>query len=200
MSNGDVRVSGLLRHKEKYNADHILVVAPDYEAGALYEECERHGVTPMRAVDLSSLLLLQGTSGPIPFDALSEIFALHHPDAVHEWLETLPARLNKAPRLTFNDLFAALVSIGYQEPDALTTSVIAREVRRITGDPIFPRDSDVDRVIQGLSVLVPDLIRGTGNQVFLGAEPAAIRDAVAGLLARVPERLVFVAPRKSING
>ena len=35
VANGDVRVSGLIRHRAKYNADHVLVVAPDYEEGAL---------------------------------------------------------------------------------------------------------------------------------------------------------------------
>jgi hypothetical protein len=196
VANGDVRVSGLLRHKEKYRADHVLVVAPDYEAGALYEECRMHGVTPIRARDLSALLLIQGTSGPIPFDILREMFGLTNPDLVHEWVSTLPARLNRSPRLSFEGLFSALVSIGYQEPDTLTMAVIAREIRRENGRRDFPRVSDVEKVINGLSVLIPDLIRTTGKQVFLGAEPAVIRDAVTALLRTVPERLRYTAPKE----
>jgi hypothetical protein len=197
VANGDVRVSSLVRHRSKYGADHVLVVAPDYEAGALYEECSTHKVTPIRARDLSALLLIQGTSGPIPFDVLHEMFDLTHPDSVHEWVEGLPARLNRLPRLSFDDLFAALVNIGYQEPDTLTISVIAREIRRENGRQDFPRDSDVEKVVNGLAVLIPDLIRATGHQVFLGAEPAVIRDVVTRLLRTVPERLRYTAQRSS---
>lgn len=195
VSNGDVRVSTLVRHREKYEATYTLVVAPDFQEGALYEECARHHVTPMRARDLSALLLLQGTSGPIPFELFREIFSLEHPDDVHSWVEALPSRLNRTPRLSFEDLFDALVTLGYEEPDTLTTSVLARQIRTQTGSGTFPRDTDVARVVGGLSVLIPDLIQATGDRVFLGAEPATIRDVFMRLLARVPERLRFTAPR-----
>jgi Histidine kinase-, DNA gyrase B-, and HSP90-like ATPase len=197
VANSDVRVSTLVRHREKYRADHILVVAPDYAEGALYEECGRHSVTPMRARDLSALLLIQGTAGPIPFDLLRGMFGCTHPDDVHMWVEKLPMQLNRVPRLSFEDLFAALVSVGYQEPDMLTMSVISREIRMRNNTREFPKNADVAKVVDGLAVMIPDLIRTTGERIFLGAEPAVIRDVMMRLLARVPERLRYVARRRN---
>jgi len=194
VSNGDVRVSGLLRHKEKYEAEHVLVVAPDYERGALDEECEKHKITPMRSSDLSRLLLLQATLGPIDLLRFRGVFELFDPDAVHDFVEELATELEQQERLSFEDFFEALSAIGYQEPDALTTDVIAREIRRARKSQDFPKVVDVTKVVDGLSVLVPHLIRLNGRQVFLGAEPAALRGAVVALLARVPERYRIARP------
>lgn len=195
--NGDVRVSTLVRHREKYGANHALVVAPDFAEGALNEECQRHQVTPMRASDLAGLLVLQGTSGPLPLELLREVFDIYDPNSVHEWVVELPARLNSSPRISFAQLFEALVSIGYQEPDTLTMTVIAREIRASSKSQEFPKSVDVSKVINGLSVMVPDLVRATGEQVFLGAEPATIRDVVLKLLSDMPERLKFQAVAQS---
>lgn len=194
VSNGDVRVSGLLRHKDKYEAEHVLVVAPDYERGALDEECEKHKVTPMRSSDLSRLLLLQATVGPIDLERFRGVFEMFDPDAVHDFVEELATVLEQQERLSFDDFFDALSSIGYQEPDALTTDVVAREIRRAKKTQDFPKVADVTAVVNGLSVLVPHLIRLNGRQVFLGAEPATLRDAVVTLLARVPERYRIARP------
>lgn len=193
-SNGDVRVSGLLRHREKHEADHVLVVAPDFERGALDIECERHKITPMRSADLSQLLLLQATHGPIELGRFRDVFNQYDPDAVHDFVEELVDELQSHERLSFEDFFDALTAIGYQEPDTLTTEVIAREIRRANGSKDFPKKTDVGQVVAGLSVLVPHLIRANGSQVFLGAEPAALRDAVVRLLARVPNRYRTVRP------
>ncbi len=187
-SNGDVRVSGLLRHKEKHDADHVLVVAPDYERGALDEECEKHKITPMRSADLSRLLLLQATLGPIDLERFRGVFKYYDPDSVHVFVDELAGDLQQQERLSFDDFFDALTTIGYQEPDTLTTDVIAREIRRAKSCTDFPKQQDVAKVVDGLSVLVPFLIRANGRQVFLGAEPAVLRDSVVALLARVPER------------
>ena len=165
------------------------MVAPDYERGALDEECERHGITPMRSADLSALLdLFQATLGPIDLERFRAVFERHDPDAVHVFVEELAVELEQQERLSLGDFFDALVAIGYQEPDTLTTEVIAREIRQAKSSTDFPRAPDVGKVVEGLSVLVPYLLRINGNQVFLGAEPAALRDAVVGLLGSVPER------------
>ena len=188
VANGDVRVSGLLRHKENHGADHVLVVAPDFERGALDQECEQHKITPIRASDLSQLLLFQATLGPIDLERFRGVFDCYDPDIVHSFIEDLGAEMRQQERLSFDVFFDALSTIGYQEPDTLTTEVIAREIRSATSNGQFPKKQDVGRIVDGLSVLVPHLIRANGHQVFLGAEPAILRDAVVRLLARVADR------------
>jgi hypothetical protein len=188
VANGDVRVSGLLRHKKNHEADHVLIVGPDFERGALAQECETHKMTPMRAGDLARLLLLHATDGPIDLERFRGVFACYDPDAVHEFVEELAAELQAKERLSFDDFFEALSNIGYDEPDALTTDVVAHEIRRMNGTKGYPTAVHVAQVVTGLGVLVPHLIRANGHQIFLGAEPAVLRDAAVRLLARVPDR------------
>ena len=87
VSNKEVGAGRLARHRRNHEADYTLVVAPDFEIGALQQECEESCVTPMRAKDLARLLILSATAGTVDFVKFRSLFELHHPDEVQSWVE-----------------------------------------------------------------------------------------------------------------
>jgi hypothetical protein len=184
--NNDVKVSTLARHRDDEKADHALVVAPDFESGALEEECAKNGITPMRIADLARLLMLNATHGPIDPWEFRQVFALSSPDAVATFIGELSEAHKAERRIGYGAFFDALGTIGYEEPDVLTASVIAREMRQQSGDSKFPTKEDVQSLVVGLSVLAPQLIRATGERIFLGAQPVTLRQAVLDTLKAMP--------------
>ena len=184
--NGNVGVSTLVRHRDHEKADHTLVVAPDFESGALEEECERDKVTPMRIADLARLLVLNATHGPVDPTEFKQIFNSYSPNTTAEFVDVLAASHKDQRRLSYQALFDALAVIGYEEPDVLTTAVIAREMRQLSGDSQFPTDQDVSKLVTGLSMIAPRLIRTTGKSVYLSAQPTKLREAVLATLSSMP--------------
>lgn len=186
---GNVNVAGLARHREKHDADHILVVAPDYESGALEEECSTNGVTPMRAVDLGKLLILVATTGHFDLLQFREVFDLHEPNKVTAWVDRFVEETRDSKRLSLDTIFKALQNIGYSGPDALTLAVIAREARDVLGSADYPTRQDVSFVLYGLSVLVPSLVRVSGENVYIGADPDTLRNAIVAQIKQIPSDL-----------
>lgn len=191
---GNIKTGTLEKHRRKYNADHILVVAPGFEKGGLEAECQpsadRPGITPMRARELGELLLLSAALGPLDLIELREMFSLHNPDEIGDWLKDLRARLEKVPRLGLGALLRAIHSVGYDSPDALTTSVLAREIRQHS-DSEFPTRHDVAKVVRGLTILIPNVVRLSGDRILLAASADGLRDALRSQLAEIPSQYHF---------
>ena len=53
---GNIKLDGIVEHRDRYSADHALVVAPEFSQGALVTRCIQQKVTPMTARDLGKLL------------------------------------------------------------------------------------------------------------------------------------------------
>jgi len=189
VTTGNLNTAGLVRHKEKYEADHILVIAPEYQEGALQKECSKHGVAPMRASDLAALLMLSGSVGPIDLNAFRAVFELHDPEQVHQWVQQLAASMKSRRGLSLRLVLEALQNIGFRGPNSVTTSVIADRIGTSTSST--PTRAEVQNVIRGLSVLVPSLIRITGDDVYLSASPEKLRDAILRQISGVPEEYLF---------
>lgn len=185
----NLNIAGLVRHRNDHNAEHILVIAPDYQMGALQDECANNGVTPMRASDLGKLLLLVATSGHFDLVEFRDVFERHDPNEVGTWVEAFIESTRKRQRLSLDTVLTALARIGYGGPDTLTASVIAREAREVTGDPEYPTRQAVSYVLYGLSVLVPRLVQVSGDNVYLGADPATLRQEIVKQLQRIPTEL-----------
>lgn len=183
---GNVGVAGLVRHREDEQANHTLVIAPDYETGALEQECETNSITPMKAADLSRLLILAATRGPINLTGFRSIFELHSPAAVSDWVENFIAETEQEPVLRYDELLEALENIGLAGPDAITTSVLAKEVRDLRDDDQFPTRQHVAAVMKGLEVLLPNVVRVSGDNVYIGTSPTKLRDAIRTQLGSVP--------------
>ncbi|MYR71315.1 MULTISPECIES: ATP-binding protein [unclassified Streptomyces] len=186
---GNVGVAGLVRHRNDHSAQYTLVVGPEFESGALTTECTQHKVTPMRARDLGTLVVLNATKGPMDLERLKDVFSLYDPDDVHEFVESLTQEVISLEHLSYTDLFAALHEIGFDEPDMLTTPVIAKSIRDQTGNRDYPTKKDVYAVLHGMSILAPNMVRVQGDNVFLGARPDKLRDAILAQLGKIPSQL-----------
>ncbi|WP_405906655.1 ATP-binding protein [Streptomyces sp. NBC_00828] len=186
---GNVGVAGLVRHRNDHSAQFTLVVGPEFESGALTKECTLHKVTPMRARDLGTLVILNATKGPMDLERLKDVFSLYDPDEVHEFVEGLTQEVISLEHLSYTDLFSALHEIGFDEPDMLTTPVIAKTIRDQTGNKEYPTKKDVYAVLHGMSILAPNMVRVQSDNVFLGARPDKLRDAILAQLGKIPVEL-----------
>ncbi len=187
---GNINPGTLARHRRKYEADDTLVVAPNFEKGALEEECAANKVTPMRAADLAALLMLAGSAGPISLYDFRSVFDLHDPDAVHDWVDDTSRKVKAEQTLTLDHLLRALEAIGYEGPNAVNVSVIADRIGMMP-DMSTPLRKDVREVVRGLAVLVPSLIRITKDDVFLSQAPQKLRDAILGQISGIPAEYRF---------
>lgn len=182
----DVAVAGLVKHRDDHDANHILVVAPDYQAGGLVSQCRKHGVTPMRANALATLLMLAATTGPLDLVGFRTVFELADPDEVQAWVTALVRERQKGKRVPLDVFLSALSKIGYRNPNSVTTSVIADRISQLPGVTWYPPEAEVRNLVAGLSVLVPELIQIQGEQVYLTTTPQKLRDAIKNQIAVVP--------------
>jgi hypothetical protein len=184
---GNVGVAGLVRHREDEKANFTLVIAGDYEAGGLEKECQKQKVTPMRAKDLARLLLIVATHGPVDLSEFQTLFQQYSPDAVTKWVDKFVEEATSRRVLGYDTLLAVIDKLGYAGPDAITVSVIAHEARALLSDDEFPKIRDVNLVLRGLEVLLPNnLVRLDGEHVYFGVAPHKLREAIRVQLQSVP--------------
>jgi hypothetical protein len=184
---GNVGVAGLVRHREDEKAEFTLVVAGEYEAGGLEKECEKQKVTPMRAKDLAKLLLIVATHGPVDLSEFQGLFWQYSPDAVTAWVDEFVKKATSRRVLGYDTLLAIIDKLGYVGPDAITVSVIAHEARALLGEDEFPKTRDVNAVLRGLEVLLPNnLVRLDGERAYFGVAPHKLREAIRVQLQAVP--------------
>jgi len=184
-----VRPGALARHRRKHNATYTLVVAPDFESGALQDECKASKVTPMRAEDLAKLLMLSAKSGTVDFVEFRSLFELFDPTEVQGWVEEFVKHSSEKPHIPVGTLLQSFEEIGIEDPDELETTVIARHIRLQSGNSSFPSEPDVRRAIEGLGVFLPSIVRNSNKQVYLSASPKDIRDALVTQLQMLPESI-----------
>lgn len=188
----DLNVAVLKLHRDKYSADHTLVVAPDYEMGGLQEICAKNHITPMRAPDLATLLMLAAT-GPLDLGAFRTVFALTDPNAVHAWVSDLSERLTStSPKITLGLLLRTFDEIGFRGPNAIQFGTIADRINQRTDGQLHPKVTDIRSATAGIAVLAPHLVRITpDNSVFLGTSPQLLREELLKQIRVVPEAYRF---------
>ena len=189
VSNEHVRPGTLARHRKNYNADYTMVVAPDFQMGALQQECEASKVTPMRAKDLAKLLMVSATSGTMDFVKFRTLFNLYDPDHVRNWVTAYIADAKAERHITVGNLLSAFDEIGVEGPDELETSVIADRIRQMFNDNSFPTERDVRNVVTGLGVFLPSIVRISNKQVYLSASPKDIRASLLEQLQLLPDSI-----------
>lgn len=181
---GNLNIAGLQRHRQNYDADYSLVVAPDFQDGAVVNECENCGVTPMRAPDLAVLLTYGAKYGPIPLDKLKEVFKLKDPDLVAQWVVDFEVQMTANRVLTLDLLLRVIEEWDPSAPDALTASVIADRCRKLIDNKDQRRRikaEDVHGMLHGLAMFVPDLIRvdPQSEHVYLNVPPSKLAEAIS---------------------
>ena len=194
VATGNVKVSGLARHRDDKTADFALVVGPDFTvAKALLKECAANKITPMRSRDLATLVMLTAAVGSLDLDDLREVFSLRNPDEVHQWVEDLKATLEKQkPPISLDLFFRAVESLDFDGPNAVSVSVVAEKVSDLTKKKIRPKVADVRAVVRGLMVLISSLIRLTAkDDIQFSTSPAGLRAALIKQVKVIPEDFRF---------
>lgn len=130
---GNIKLDGVVEHRERFKADYALVVAPGFSDGALSTRCEQQRVTPIKARDLGQLLEYTVEYGAISVTKLREIFLLYDPDSVTLWVSGLSNYLKDGRRLTIDVFLKALESLKGQVPDAVRGSLDERQTRFTEG-------------------------------------------------------------------
>ena len=189
VTNKEVGPGRLARHRREHDADYTLVVAPDFQSGALQVECKESRVTPMRAEDLARLLILSARTGTLNFVEFRGLFELYDPDEVHEWVEEFISDVESEPRVPIGDLLWAFYEIGISGPDELETTVIADRLRSKYDSTTFPSEKHVRDAVAGLSVFLPAIVRNNNKQIYLSAGPTDIRNALVEQLQLLPDSI-----------
>lgn len=187
---GNVHIAGLGRHRENHNANYSLVVGPDFQKGALEQEAEANGVTPMKTGTLGKLVALTINYGPLNLAELEEIFVLRDPDAVEDWVNKAEQKLKKQHNFTIANIVQAINSA--KEPqglDVLSASVVAQHYRQIIKNDAWPLTSDLSNIVLSLALLAPRTIAvdpKDSNRIFLLAPPEQLLAEVKRQVAELP--------------
>ncbi|MHB1735145.1 MAG: ATP-binding protein [Acidithiobacillus sp.] len=183
-STGNIKLDGVVEHRERFKADYALVVAPGFSDGALTTRCDQQRVTPMKARDLGQLLEYTVEYGAISVTKLREIFKLHDPEKVSLWVSDLRGYLKESRRLTIDVFLKALEALKGQVPDVLSASTIALTCRRDLKVSSV-KEADVIALVKGLSILIPDLVGITEDKIIVNASAKRVAEAVAVQLEKL---------------
>lgn len=178
---GNVHAAGLNRHRRDFKADYALVVAPDYQQGALVDECRSNSVTPIRAADLGRLLVMTAEYGAISLTKLKEIFGFHDPDDVSSWVDVLEQDLSEKNRLDWELFFSSINEINITLYDPIASSHVAHVcnqiVRSAGGESQFTK-RDVENLVRGFQVLAPDIIQLSAGNIVMSVHPQAFEKTI----------------------
>lgn len=181
---GNIKLDGVVEHRERYKADHALVVAPGYSDGAIATRCTQQKVTPLTATDLGKLLEYTVTYGAIPLTKLKEMFAIYTPDGTAQWVEDLESWLKQQRPLTIDIFLRALANLKGKVPDILQAGTIAYECREKLG-AVTVKEDDVRSLARGISILIPDLVGVENDKIFVNASSERVAEAVRVQLERL---------------
>lgn len=182
-STGNIKLDGVVEHRNKFKANYSLVVAPGFQAGALANRCREQKVTPIKGYDLGRLLEYTVEYGAISVTKLREIFQLYDPDEVSRWIDELKDYLKDSRKLTIDIFLQALDLLKGDIPDALSASTIALYCRKLKVHSV--KDQDVKTLVAGLQILVPDLIGITDDKIVVNASSEHLARAVTAQLEKL---------------
>jgi hypothetical protein len=174
---GNINHAAIAEHRDRYKADHALVVAPGYSEGANATRCAQQKIAPMTARDLGRLLEYTVRFGAIPVTKLREVLQIYDPKKVEKWVTDLETWIKGQRPLTIDTFINALEHLRGKVPDALHVGVISLIVRETLG-ALSVRDPDVIALARGLSILVPDLIGVDNDKIIVNASPNYIAGAI----------------------
>jgi hypothetical protein len=178
---GNINHAGMVEHRERYKADHALVVAPGFSDGALVTRCQQQKIAPMTAKDLGRLLEYTVRFGAIPLTKLRDVLQIYDPKKVEIWVTDLEQWMKSKRPLTIDIFLKALEHLRGKVPDALPAGVISFICRERL-QALSVKDADVVALATGLSILVPDLIGVEHEKIVVNANPSHVANAIRGQL------------------
>jgi hypothetical protein len=174
---GNINHAGMVEHRERYKANHALVIAPGFSDGALATRCKQQKIAPMTARDLGRLLEYTVEFGAIPVTKLREVLQIYDPKEVEVWVTNLQQWIKEKRPLTIDIFVRALEHLRGKVPDALPAGTISFICRETLG-ALSVKDADVVALATGLSILVPDLIGVENDKIVVNASPNHVADAI----------------------
>lgn len=174
---GNIKLDGIVEHRERYKANYALVIAPGFSDGALAVRCKKQNVTPIKASDLGQLLEYTVEYGAIPLTKFRDVFELHDPEKVSQWVADLETWLHEKRPLTMAIFLKALKELKGQIPDALSAGTIAHICRNKI-HAVGVKDNDIIAIATGLSISIPDLVGIDGDKIVINASAEKVAAAL----------------------
>ena len=174
---GNIALDAVVEHRDRYRANHALVVAPGFSDGALATRCAMLEVTPMTTSDLGKLLEYTVEYGAIPVTTFREVFQHFDPQHVSTWVEGLADKMLANRKLTIDVFIKALEELKGKVPDALAASMVAFTCRETLG-VVEVQEPDVISLAKGLQVIVPDLVGVDDDKIVVNASASHVAAAV----------------------
>ena len=181
---GNISLDAVVEHRDRYKANHALVVAPGFSAGALTTRCEKLEVTPMKTGDLGRLLEYTVEYGAIPVTTFREVFQYFSPQDVSNWVELLAGRMKESRKLTIDVFVRALEELKGKVPDALAASTVAFTCRETLG-VVEVQEPDVIALAKGLQVIVPDLVGVADDKIVVNASASHVAAAIRSQIEKL---------------
>ena len=181
---GNINLDAVVEHRDRYNANYALVVAPGFSDGALATRCAKLQVTPMTTGDLGRLLEYTVEYGAIPLTTLREVFRYSDPKDVSNWVDTLADKLKESRKLTIDVFIKALEELKGKVPDALAASMVAYTCREALG-VVEVQESDVISLAKGLQVIVPDLVGVQEDKIIVNASASHVTAAIRSQIEKL---------------
>ena len=177
---GNLSLDAVNEHRKRYKADYALVVAPGYEEGASDTRAEDLKITLMTASDLGRLLELTAECGALPLDRLEKIFTQYKSKSVSAKIDELAVDVRKSRKFTIDIFLRALEILKGKLPDLVHPSAIVL-ISRTVLDINEVTERDVEAVVRGLSIIVPDLVGfdEAAKKIVVNASSEKVTEAVA---------------------
>jgi hypothetical protein len=182
---GNIDLTGVVEHRNRYSANFALVIAPGFTGDAITTRCTEQQVTPITARDLGLLLEYTLQYGAIPFTKLREMFLIHDHEKVSQWVAALGESLKTTRPLTIDIFIRALALLKGKIPDALPAATLALTCREKLG-AVTVQDRDILALAKGLSILVPDLIAiHDQTMIVVNAQAGHVAKAIEAQLEKL---------------
>jgi hypothetical protein len=175
VKSGNLTLSGVKSHRDDWNADYAVVIAPDFQTAdgdesKAVKEATQEEVTLIRANDFADLIEVSGVK-PLPLDMLEELFKCRSPDDSHRWIESF--RLEKTPT-PVNHIRIILETIYKLQKERPSDPPSYGAIQ--LSDPRLKDVSErqIKEWVRALQRLQPDLITLYGEKVELNQTPEII--------------------------
>lgn len=189
VQSGNIGFATISRHRDEYEADYAVVIAPDYqvsegEESKAVKEARREGVCMLRAKDFADLVLGSAVK-PVSMEKLRKLFELRSPEETMNWIKAFNSGTFDVPPIV---MILETVWKIQQEDKRDAPEVIAIKYK----EPKL-KDYSKDEIKEWLisiQRLVPELVAVTGDKVQLNQKPKNVIDQCAAVLRKIPSDIV----------
>lgn len=185
VKSGNIGFSTISRHKDEYNADYAVVIAPEYqvtegENSKTVKEARRGNVCLICANDFANLILGSAIK-PLSLEKLKDLFELRSPEETKRWI----CDFNKEP-FSGPPVFDVLNTVWkIQQEDTRDAPEFAAIKYK---EPKLNKYSkeDIKELLKSVARLVPELVVIIGEKIQLNQSPENIIKHCTAILQKLP--------------